>query len=287
MSQISTILLGVSLFSLIILMFVAVILVARSKLVPCGHARLTINDDPARTLTVSVGDTLLNVLSQNNINLPCACGGRGICGKCIVAILAGGMGLLPAEELRLTRRQIHQHYRLSCQVRVKADMKLVVPVEALAAHKWECTVRSNHNVASFIKELVLELPDGKDFEFRAGSYVQTEAPPHTVHYADFVIEEEYRPPWDRDNLWQYVSVVDKPVSRAYSIASYPDEKGLVILNVALAPPPPNEPQVPPGKMSSYLFSLKPGDKLIISGPYGSFFAQQSDNEMIFVGGVLD
>lgn len=162
-------------------------------------------------------------------------------------------------------------------------MRLAVPPEAFEAHKWECTVRSNHNVASFIKELVLELPEGEELEFRAGSYIQTDAPPHTVRYADMVVEEEYRSDWDKYKLWQYVSSVQEPVSRAYSIASYPDEKGL-ILDVALAPPPPDAPHVPPGKMSSYLFSLKAGDKLTISGPYGHFFAQETDNEMIFVGG---
>jgi len=284
MSQISVILLGISLFSLIILILVAIILLARWMLIPSGQARLTINDDPTLTLTVPVGDTLLNVLSQNNIYLPSACGGRGICGECTVAVLAGGIGLLPTEELHLTRRQIRQNYRLSCQMRVKGDMRLAVPVETLQAHKWECTVLSNHNIASFIKELVLELPDGKDLEFRAGSYIQTEAPPHTVRYAEFVIEEEYRPDWDKYNLWQYTSIVKQPVSRAYSIASYPGEKGIVLLNVALVPPPTDDPHVPPGQMSSFIFSLQPGDKLTISGPYGQFFAQESDNEMIFVGG---
>lgn len=284
MSQITTILLGVTVFSVVNLILVAVILIARSKLLPRGYAHLTINDDPARTLTVPVGGGLLNVLSENNIYLASACGGRGTCGQCAVTVMAGGTEISPAEQSCLTRQQIRRHYRLSCQMRVKGDIRLVVPAEAFQAHKRECTVRSNHNVASFIKELILELPEGEELEYRAGSYIQMEAPPHTVRYADVVIEEEYRPDWDKYNLWQYVSVVEQPVSRAYSIASYPDENGVLLLDVALAPPPPDDPHAPPGKMSSYLFSLKAGDKLTISGPYGQFFAQESDNEMIFVGG---
>ena len=191
---------------------------------------------------------------------------------------------MPTEASIINRREARAGYRLGCQVSVKDDMKLVIPPEIFDIKKWECTVRSNKNVATFIKELILELPEGEHVDFRAGGYIQIEAPPHTVHYKDFNIEDECRPDWDKWDMWKYVSRVNEDIVRAYSMANYPGEKGIIMLNVRIASPPPDKPNVPPGQMSSYIFNLKPGDKVTISGPYGEFFARETDNEMVFVGG---
>src|SRR5690606_14415634 len=193
--------------------------------------------------------------------------------------------LLPTEQSHVSRGEARDHVRLSCQVKVKSDMRIEVPHEVFSVRKWECTVRSNHNVATFIKELVLELPPGESVPFRAGGYVQIECPPHTVRYSDFTIEPEYREDWDKFNMWRYVSVVDETVSRAYSMANYPEEHGIIMLNVRIASPPPRAAEgIPPGIMSSYIFGLKPGDKVTISGPFGEFFARETTNEMMFIGG---
>ncbi len=278
------IILGVFMFTLIVIALVLLILLAKSKLVQSGNAKLVINDDAEHTYDVPLGGKLLNVLADQGVYLPSACGGGGTCGECKCIVTEGGGDVLTTEKGKLSRGQIREGYRLTCQVPVKGDMKLKVPAEVFEIKKWECTVRSNQNVATFIKELVLELPEGENVDFRAGGYIQIEAPPHVVNYSDFVIEEEYRGDWDKFNMWQYVSKVDEPVLRAYSMASYPEEKGIIMLNVRVASPPPNKPNVPPGQMSSFIFNLKPGDKVIISGPYGEFFARETDNEMVFIGG---
>jgi len=284
MDGISLILFGVVMFTLIVLILVAVILFAKSKLVASGSANITINDDPDKTVIVPMGGKLLNALAEQKIFLPSACGGGGTCGECKCVVTEGGGDVLATETSKLSRGQIKQHYRLSCQVPVKCDMKIEVPAEVFDIRKWECTVRSNHNVATFIKELILELPEGESVDFRAGGYIQIEAPAHTVKYSDFIIEDEYKEDWDKFNLWQFVSKVDEPVLRAYSMASYPEEEGIIMLNVRIASPPPRMPDVPPGQMSSFIFDLKPGDKVIISGPYGEFFAKETDAEMVFIGG---
>ncbi|UCH82447.1 MAG: NADH:ubiquinone reductase (Na(+)-transporting) subunit F [Nitrospiraceae bacterium] len=284
MTGISLVTLAVVTFTLLILVLVFIILAAKSKLVASGPATLQINDDPERSLTVPAGGKLLNTLADNKIYLASACGGGGTCGECRVVIREGAGDVLPTEKSKLTRRQIHDQFRLSCQVPVKNSMKLEIPPEALETKQWVCTIRSNRNVASFIKELVLELPPGEEVAFRAGGYIQAEAPPHSLSYLDFIIEDEYKPDWDRFDLWKFESVVDEPVIRAYSMANYPEEKGVIVLNVRIATPPLDEPDIPPGKMSSYLFSMKPGDQITISGPYGEFFAQDSSNEMIIIGG---
>ncbi|MBT8387587.1 MAG: NADH:ubiquinone reductase (Na(+)-transporting) subunit F [Ignavibacteria bacterium] len=284
MTGVELILLSVLMFTLIVLMLVVVILIARSKLVATGNVKITINDEKEGALEVPVGDKLLNVLSDKKIYLPSACGGGGTCGECKVIVKEGGGDVLQTETSKLNRKQIREHYRLSCQLAVKEDLSLEVPAELFDIKKWECKVRSNENVATFIKELVLELPEGEGVKFRAGGYVQIEAPPHTVNYKDFIVEDEYKPDWDKYDLWKYVSIVNEDVVRAYSMASYPEEKEIIMLNVRIATPPPNAPDAPPGQMSSFIFNLKPGDKVIISGPYGEFFAKESDNEMIFVGG---
>ncbi len=275
---------GVAMFTLIILMLVLLILFAKSKLVASGNVKININDDPELSLDVSAGGKLLNVLSDRGIFLPSACGGGGTCGQCTVVVSEGGGDVLVTEKVKLNRREVREGKRLSCQVPVKGDMGLVIAAEVFEIKKWECTVRSNNNVATFIKELVLELPPGENVDFRAGGYIQIEAPPHIINYNDFIIEDEYKEDWDNYNLWRYVSKVNEDIVRAYSMANYPEEEGIIMLNVRIATPPPRIPDAPPGQMSSYIFNLKPGDKVIISGPYGEFFARETDNEMVFIGG---
>lgn len=284
MDGLNLILLGVFMFTLIVLILVAVILFARARLVPSGSATVLINDDPDKAIEVGIGAKLMNALADQKIFVPSACGGGGTCGECKLIIHEGGGDVLATEKSKLSRGQIRENYRLSCQVPVKQNMKIEVPAEIFDIRKWECTVRSNHNVATFIKELVLELPEGENVDFEAGGYIQIECPPHVANYKDFEIEEDFRDEWDKYNVWQYVSKVDEEVVRAYSMANYPEEKGIIMLNVRVASPPPKLPNVPPGKMSSYIFNLKPGDKVTISGPYGEFFAKKTKAEMVFIGG---
>jgi Na+-transporting NADH:ubiquinone oxidoreductase subunit F len=279
-----TILFGVVAFTVLIVLLVGVLVFAKAKLVASGEVKIMINGDPANTITTSAGSTLLNTLSDQKIFIPSACGGKGSCGVCTVNVIEGGGAMLPTETSHISRGEAREGCRLSCQVKVKEDMKIEIPAEVFSVRKWECTVRSNHNVATFIKELILELPTGESVPFRAGGYVQIEAPPHVVNYKDYDIEEEYRGDWDQFDQWRYVSEVPDAVTRAYSMANYPEEAGIIMLNVRIASPPPRTPDVPPGIMSSWMFNLKPGDKATISGPFGDFFAKPSENEMIFVGG---
>jgi Na+-transporting NADH:ubiquinone oxidoreductase subunit F len=275
--------LSVVLFTGIVLVLVAVILVARSRLVAQGSVTVTINGE--REVHLPVGVKLLNGLADLGIFIPSACGGGGTCGQCSCRVLSGGGAILPTETSLITPREAKDHYRLSCQVAVKQDMKIELPEEIFGIRKIECTVVSNHNVASFIKELVLALPEGEELDFRAGGYIQIECPPHDLKFTDFDIDERFRDEWDRHNLWRYESHVKESVSRAYSMASFPLERTVVKLNVRIATPPPGaDDSVPPGIMSSYIFNLKPGDKVTISGPYGEFFAKDTDNEMVFIGG---
>lgn len=275
---------GVALFTGIIMILVALILLARTRLLPEGEITLEINNDPDKRISVSPGGKLLSVLADKQIYIPSACGGGGTCGQCKVKIHTGGGDLLPTETVHINRRMAQEKYRLSCQVNVKQDMQLELAPEIFSIRQWQCRVRSNNNVATFIKELVLELPENQELDFRAGGYIQIQAPPHLVEYKTMDIDEEYRADWDRLNLWRYRSEVREPVMRAYSMANYPDEKGIVMLNVRVSPPPPSAPEAPPGQMSSYIFNLKPGDQVVISGPYGEFFAKDTGAEMIFVGG---
>ncbi|RMH22597.1 MAG: NADH:ubiquinone reductase (Na(+)-transporting) subunit F [Acidobacteria bacterium] len=281
----TTIALGVFMFTFVILSLVTVLLVARRYLVPAGEVSITINDDPDKSLVVPAGGTLLNTLAANQIFIPSACGGKGSCGVCKVKVVDGGGAMLPTELSHISRGEAREGCRLSCQVKVKGDMKIELDPEIFSVRRWNCTVRSNRNVATFIKELILNLPEGEEVPFRAGGYIQIQCPPHVVYFKDFDIEEEFRDEWDKYNLWDLVSKVDEPVERAYSMANYPDEKGIIMLNVRIATPPPRSPKgTPPGKMSSYIFSLKPGDKVVISGPFGEFFAKDTDAEMLFIGG---
>ena len=280
----TTIILGVAVFVLVIVALVLVLMLAKSKLVESGDVTITINDDPEKAITTPAGSTLLNTLAAEKIFIPSACGGKGTCGVCKVDVIEGGGTLLPTETSHVSRGEARKGTRLSCQVKVKQNMKIEIAPEVFNVRKWHCRVRSNRNVATFIKELVLELPEGEAVPFRAGGYIQIECPPHVVKYSDFEIEEEYRGDWDKFNMWQFVSKVDEPVTRAYSMANYPLEAGMIMLNVRIASPPPGMPNVPPGKMSSFIFGLKPGDEVTISGPFGDFFAKETDNEMVFVGG---
>ena len=279
-----TVILGVAVFVLVIVSLVMILMVAKSKLVTAGDVTITVNEDPAKAITTRAGDTLLNTLAAQKIFIPSACGGKGTCGVCKVEVHSGGGALLPTEGSHVNRGEARQGVRLSCQVKVKQDMAIEVEPEIFDVSKWQCRVRSNRNVATFIKELVLELPEGEVVPFRAGGYIQIECPPHVANYSDFDIEEEYRGDWDKYDMWRFVSKVDEPVTRAYSMANYPGDEGIIMLNVRIASPPPNMPNVPPGKMSSYIFNLKPGDEVTISGPFGEFFARETDNEMVFIGG---
>jgi Na+-transporting NADH:ubiquinone oxidoreductase subunit F len=279
-----TIVIGVVAFTAVILALVLILLLAKARLVASGDVKILINDDPSKAVTAPAGSTLLSTLAAQQIFIPSACGGQGTCGVCRVKVFEGGGSILPTEKGHINRGEEREGYRLSCQVKVKQDLKIEIPHEVFGVKKWKCKVRSNHNVATFIKELVLELPAGESVPFRAGGYVQIECPPHTVHYKDFDVEAEYHGDWDQFNIWRYTSTVDETVNRAYSMANYPEERGVIMLNVRVASPPPRMPDVPPGKMSSYIFNLKPGDEVTISGPFGEFFAKDTRNEMIFIGG---
>lgn len=277
---------GIVVFTALVLVLAVLILVAKSKLVDSGDITISINDDPEKAITLPAGGKLLGALASKGIFVSSACGGGGSCGQCIVKVKSGGGEILPTELSHITKREAKEGYRLACQVNVKSSMDVELPEEIFGVKKWECTVISNDNKATFIKELKLQIPEGEEVPFRAGGYIQIEAPAHTVRYEDYksLIDEEYHEDWNKFNLWRYVSKVDEPIIRAYSMASYPEEKGIIMLNVRIATPPPNNPDVPPGQMSSYIWSLKPGDKVTISGPFGEFFAKDTDAEMVFIGG---
>ncbi|MCU6678295.1 NADH:ubiquinone reductase (Na(+)-transporting) subunit F [Leclercia tamurae] len=278
------IILGVVMFTLIVLVLSGLILVARSKLVNSGDVIIEINDEADKQIRTPAGDKLLNTLSGNGIFISSACGGGGSCGQCRVTVKEGGGDILPTELSHISKREAKEGCRLACQVAVRQNMKIELPEEIFGVKKWQCEVISNDNKATFIKELKLRVPDGEDVPFRAGGYIQIECPEHTVAYKDFDVPDEYRGDWDKFNLFRFVSEVKEPTLRAYSMANYPDEKGIIMLNVRIATPPPGVPDAPPGIMSSYIWSLKAGDKVTISGPFGEFFAKETDAEMVFIGG---
>ncbi|HEJ7969699.1 TPA: NADH:ubiquinone reductase (Na(+)-transporting) subunit F [Serratia marcescens] len=278
------IILGVAMFTTIVMVLVLLILFAKSKLVNTGDIAVEINGDLDKSFHAPAGDKLLNVLSSQGIFVSSACGGGGSCGQCRVVIKEGGGDILPTELSHINKREAKEGCRLACQVNVKQNLKIELPEEIFGVKKWECEVISNDNKATFIKELKLKIPDGEDVPFRAGGFIQIEAPAHDISYADFDVPQEYRGDWDKFNLFRYRSTVNDTTVRAYSMANYPEEKGIIMLNVRIATPPPNNSDVPPGIMSSYIWSLKPGDKVTISGPFGEFFAKETDAEMIFIGG---
>ncbi|PTA51198.1 NADH:ubiquinone reductase (Na(+)-transporting) subunit F [Shewanella morhuae] len=273
---------GIGMFTLVVCLLVIVILLAKKQLVTTGEVTIGINDDAEKSIKVAAGDKLLGALASQSIFIPSACGGGGTCGQCRVTIKSGGGDILPTEMGHITKKEAKEGCRLACQVSVKTDMELEIDEEIFGVKKWPCKVISNDNKATFIKELLLELPEGEDVRFKAGGYIQIEAPAHVVKYADFDIPTKYRGDWDKYGLFNIVSTVNEEVLRAYSMANYPDEKGRIMLNVRIATPP--SPNVPPGKMSSYIFSLKAGDTVIISGPFGEFFVKETDAEMVFIGG---
>ncbi len=274
--------LGIIIFTAFVIALVFVIIGAKSKLVAAGDVEILINEE--KKIHVPAGSKLLTALADNGLFVSSACGGGGTCGQCKVKVHSGGGEILPTELSHISKREAAEGERLSCQVTVKHNMNIEVEDDVFGVKKWECTVKSNHNVATFIKELVLELPRGEEIKYRAGGYIQIECPPHVAKYADFAIENKFREDWDKYDLWRYVSDVKEPTLRAYSMASYPEEKE-IMLNVRIATPPPGAPDsVPPGIMSSYIFNLKPGDKCIVSGPYGEFYAKDTQNEMVFIGG---
>lgn len=279
------VLIGVAALTVVVLLMIGLLVFAENKLVQKGKVKILVNDDEEKSPEVEAGVTLLQALSQAGIFLPSACGGQGTCGMCKAQVLEGGGDVLPTEMTHLSRAEAKEHWRLTCQVKVRSDMKVHVPDEVFSIRKWECTVRSNHNVATFIKEFVLDLPEGEVIKFKPGGYVQVDVPAYqNVRFADFDIDEEYRPDWDRFNMWRYVANNPEPCFRAYSMANHPAEGNMVMLNVRIATPPPGRDDVPPGVASSYIFSRKPGDKVTISGPYGEFFIKETDREMVYIGG---
>ena len=277
-----TFVLGITLFTMIVLSLVTVIIFARSKLVATGDVNITINGE--KTITVPAGGKLLQTLAAEKLFVPSACGGGGTCAQCRVKIHSGGGSILPTEQGHINKREASCGDRLSCQVAVKQDMDIEVPEEVFGIKKWRCKVTSNDNVATFIKELILELPEGEDVDFRAGGYIQIEAPKYSLSYKEFDVAKEYHEDWDRFKIWDVNAEIDEPIERAYSMANCPAEKGIVMLNVRIASPPPGSKGIPAGKMSSYIFNLKKGDHVVISGPFGEFYARDTEKEMVFIGG---
>jgi Na+-transporting NADH:ubiquinone oxidoreductase subunit F len=278
------IILGVSMFTAIVLALVLVILFAKSKLVSSGDVTISINGDPSKAVVTAAGGKLLGALADQGIFIPSACGGGGTCGQCRVEVHSGGGDILPTETGHITKREAKTGCRLACQVAVKQDMEIEVEDEIFGVQQWECEVISNDNKATFIKELKLQIPNGESVPFKAGGYIQIEAPAHHVKYKDFDIDEQYKGDWNHFGFFDVESKVDTDTLRAYSMANYPEEEGIIMLNVRIATPPPGRLHLPAGKMSSYIFSLKAGDKVTISGPFGEFFAKDTDNEMVFIGG---
>ena len=284
--MIEQIFLSVAVFSGLVLMLVLILNFAESKLLPQGDVTIEINGDSEKNIKTRPGSTLLSVLAGQSVFLPSACGGGGTCAMCECQVMEGGGEILPTETGHISRSKAKENWRLACQVKIKDNMKIQVPDEIFSIQKWEATVESNNNVATFIKELVLNLPEGENLKFQAGGYIQIDIPEyHNLSFSDFEIENEYHPDWDQYKIWDLVANNDEPVFRAYSMANHPAEGNRVMLNVRIATPPPalwNE--APPGLASSYIFNLKPGDKVTISGPYGEFFIKDTEREMVYIGG---
>ena len=281
-----SILLSIAVFTGVILILVLMINFAENKLLPQGEMTITVNDEEDKQFKVRPGGTLLSALANETIYLPSACGGGGTCAMCKCQVLDGGGGILPTETGHISRNEAKENWRLACQVKVKEDMNIHVPDEIFSIRKWECTVKSNENVATFIKELVLDLPEGESLNFQAGGYIQIDIPEYrNLLFKDFDVEDEYHPDWDKYKIWNLVANNDEPLFRAFSMANHPAEGNRIMLNVRIAtPPPPLWNDVPPGLATSYIFNLKTGDKVTISGPYGEFFIKETDREMVYIGG---
>ncbi len=284
----TTLIFGIVFFFVLITSLVLMLLYAKSKLTHSGPVKITINNE--KIVETTAGSTLLATLSNQKIFLPSACGGGGTCGMCKCQVIEGGGEILPTEVGFFTRKQILQNWRLGCQVKVKSDMKIIVPEEVLGIKKWECEVVSNRNVATFIKEFVVKLPEGEKLHFKSGGYIQIDVPKCEVDFSkDIYVEEEYRDEWDKYNMWNLKMVNKEETFRAYSMANHPSENDIIMLNVRIATPPWDKNtnsfmKVNPGVCSSYIFSRKPGDKVWISGPYGEFFVKDTNREMMFIGG---
>jgi len=264
------------------LLLVTLIVVARKSLLPGGDVTILINDE--KELTVAGGGKLLTTLADQGIFISSACGGGGSCGQCRVGVSRGGGSILPTERAHINNREARDGLRLACQVQVKHDLAITVPPAMLETRKWRCTVESNQSIATFIKELVLRLPPGEAVDFKPGGFIQIEIPPHVLSYSTFDISKQFMADWTKFRMFQYKSNVHIPVTRAYSMANYPGERGILKLNVKIASPPRDgKPDIPPGKASSYIFNLKPGDPVTISGPFGDFLIRDGDQEMIYVG----
>ena len=295
LSTASTVLTSIGVFTLVTILLVWILLLAKSKLSPSGPVKLNINGEISE---VESGSTLLSTLSNNKIFLPSACGGGGTCGMCRCQVTDGGGEILHTETGFFNRKQIQDNWRLGCQVKVKGDMTVKVPEEIFGIKKWECEVVSNYNVASFIKEFVVKLPEGENLDFLAGGYIQIDVPAIEVDYKDIDITahprlgkqpNEFQSEWDKFKLWDLKMKNDEPLFRAYSMANHPAEGNIVMLNIRIATPPWDRAKggwadVNPGVCSSYVFNLKPGDKVTISGPYGEFHIKETDAEMIYIGG---
>jgi len=288
MNTTTTILLvSVGIFLVVTLLLVIVLLVAKSKLVPSGNVKLTINGE--KEAEVPIGGTLLSTLQGENIYLSSACGGSGSCGQCRCRVVEGGGEILPTETGFFSRKEQKEHWRLACQTKVKEDMQVIVPESVFGVKEWECEVLSNRNVSTFIKEFVVKLPEGEVMNFQSGSYAQITIPPYDIKYADYDIDEKFRGDWDHFDMWSLTCKNDTETIRAYSMANYPAEGNIITLNVRIATPPMDRAThkwlpVSPGISSSYIFSLKPGDKVRMSGPYGDFHIQDTDAEMLYIGG---
>ena len=286
-SGLFVVLISILVFFSVILLLVMLLLYAKKKLTPSGEVTVTINDD--KQLVVAPGSTILSTLSENKIFLPSACGGGGTCAMCKCQVIEGGGSILPTEKDFFTRKEQQNNWRLGCQVKIKQDMKIRVPEEVMGIKKWECEVISNHNVATFIKEFVVRLPEGEELDFQSGGYIQIDVPKVAVDFKDMEVEEEYRDEWDKFNMWDLKMVNTEPTYRAYSMANHPAEGNIVMLNIRIATPPWDRAKgtfmkVNPGICSSYIFSRKPGDKVMVSGPYGEFFIKDTKNEMVYIGG---
>lgn len=283
----NVIIISVVVFLAITLLLVFVLLWAKAKLVPSGNVKLNVNDE--MNAEVPIGGTLLNTLQGQNIFLSSACGGSGSCGQCRCRVVEGGGEILPTETGFFSRKEQKEHWRLACQTKVKEDMKVLVPEEVFGVKEWECEVVSNRNVSTFIKEFVVKLPEGEVMNFKSGSYAQIKIPKYDIKYSDYQIEEQFRDDWDRFKMWDLTCKNDTETVRAYSMANYPAEGNIITLNVRIATPPMDRAtgtwmNVSPGISSSYIFSLKPGDKVTMSGPYGDFHIQETENEMLYIGG---
>ncbi len=274
---------SVIIFTSVVVLIVMLLMIAKRRLVPAGEVRLLINKDAANAIKAAVGGSLLSALAARNILIPSGCGGKGTCGLCKVTI-TGADEPLPVERSLLTRGEVREGRRLACQVKVKTDLEVEVPLEVFASRRWTTKVISNHNVGTFIKELRLELPPGEEVPFRAGGYVQIECPPHRLDFKDFDVDARFRDAWDRGDLWRFRSIVNESTQRAYSMANYPEEKGVLIFTVRICFAPGMRDDIPPGVLSSWIFGLRPGDAVTVSGPFGDFYARDTDKEMCFIGG---